>query len=204
MNQTTIPPLVTFSDYFKLNIDVEEVLTAFGYTFQSQNAILPRIEQPIPWHADLAERINASLPYISLTSEVARREFLIAPILLDLARYNHVKVKVEYYLAVNDQLQGTIDYFVQAQHQLLIIEAQNADLQRGFTQLAAELIALDQWTEQTSTHLYGAVSVGNIWQFGILDRAAKQVTQDLNLFRVPTDLHELLQVLLAILTETQS
>jgi hypothetical protein len=47
--------------------------------------------------------------------------------------------------------------------------------------------------------LFGAVSVGNIWQFGILHRQTKQVLQDINLFRVPADLEDLLRVLVAIL-----
>lgn len=194
-------PVLTFSDYFKLNFAVEEVVAYFGYTFQSQMLTLPHSSQPIAWYEDLYTRLTTSLPYISLTSEIARREFLIAPVLVDLARYNHVKVRSEFFLEVSEQLKGTIDYFVQAQHQLLIIEAKNADLERGFTQLATELIALDQWSDEQTSLLYGAISIGNVWQFGLLERTTKAVTQDLNLYRVPADLKELLQILVAILTE---
>lgn len=193
--------LTTFTDYFKLNLDVEEVATYFGYTFASKNVVLPRTAQAIPWFDDLYDRIQESLPYISLTSEMARREFLIAPVLLDLIRHTQVKVKVEFALDVSEQLKGTIDYFIQARHHLLVIEAKNADLQRGFTQLAAEMIAIDHWAEPSTQVLYGAVSIGNIWQFGILDRSEKSITQDLNLYRVPADLHELLHILIAIVTE---
>lgn len=193
---------LTFTDYFKLNIDIEDVLRHFGYTFSSKELTLPRNTQEVVWYEDLHHRIQASLPYISLTSEAARREFLIAPILIDLARYNQVKVKVEFPLEVSNQLRGTIDYFLQAEHDFLVIEAKNADLQRGFIQLSAELIALDQWTEEQTPMLYGAVSIGNVWQFGELDRTRKHVTQDLNLYRVPADLHDLLQTLLGILGRT--
>lgn len=190
---------LTFTDYFKLNIDIEEVLAHFGYTFLSSALQLPKDTQEVVWYEDLAQRIQTSLPYVSLTSEAARREFLIAPILIDLARYHHVKVKVEFPIEVSRQLRGTIDYYIQSKQQFLIIEAKNADIQRGFLQLAAELIALDQWTEATSPTLYGAVSIGNVWQFGKIDRTEKHMTQDLNLYRVPADLHELLQTLLGIL-----
>lgn len=81
-----------------------------------------------------------------MTSEAARRKFLIAPILIDLARYLQVEVRIEYPLKVSEQLQGMLDYYLQAQQQLLVVEPKNADIERGFTQLAAELIALDQWT----------------------------------------------------------
>jgi hypothetical protein len=190
---------LTFNDYFKLNLDIEYILAHFGYTFRSENVVLPRSTAEVPWYSDLHHRMQASLPFISLTSEAARREFLIAPILIDLARFNQVKVKVEFPLEVTPQLKGTIDYFIQSSHDFLVIEAKNADLQRGFTQLATELIAIDKWTESDVATLYGAVSIGNVWQFGTLDRASKVVTQDLNLFRVPADLHELLQILIAIL-----
>ena len=193
--------VTTFTDYFRLNLDIEDVVAYFGYTFESADLSLPRTVQPIPWYDDLYHRIRASLPYISLTSEAARREFLIAPVLLDLARYVHIKVKVEFPLEVSEQLKGTLDYFIQAGHNLLVIEAKNADLQRGFTQLSAELIALDQWLESATPVLYGAVSIGNVWQFGTLDRTRKHISQDLNLYRVPADLQDLLQILIAIVAD---
>jgi hypothetical protein len=79
------------------------------------------------------------------------------------------------------------------------VPIEDENLQRGFTQLSAQLIALDQWLDPGGEALYGAVSIGNVWQFGILERQTKQIIQDLNLFRVPTDLDDLLQVQVAIL-----
>jgi len=108
-------------------------------------------------------------------------------------------VRVECRLEVSAQLHGILDYCLQAQQQLLVVNAKNADLQRGFTQLAAELIALDRRAEGPAQQLYGAVSAGNLWQFGWLDRADKQISQDSTIYRVPGDLRSLLQVLLAIL-----
>ena len=194
-------PNLTFTDYFKLNLDIDEVVEHFGYGYNRANLALPRANEHIPWRDDLQARLESGLPYISLTSEMARREFLIAPLVFDLARFLHVRVKVEFSLEVSPQLRGTLDYFLQSQHSLLIIEAKNADLQRGFIQLAAELIALDQWFEAGQPQLYGAVSIGDVWQFGVLDRATRQLTQGLQLYRVPADLNELLQILIALLTD---
>jgi len=129
---------------------------------------------------------------------MARREFLIAPVLMELIHYTHVRIKVSYPLMVTEQLKGELDYYLQLAEQLVVIEAKNADLQKGFTQLGVELIALDQSQLTQSSTVYGAVTVGNIWQFGALHRQDKQVVQDLNLFRVPADLDELLRVLIAI------
>jgi hypothetical protein len=191
----------TFADYFRLNADVEDVLAYFAYTFQAQNCVLPRTALTLDRLAELKARLEEVLPYVSLTSEAARREFLIAPVLLDVIHYTHAKIRVEFPLEVTAQLRGTLDYYLHTETNLLIVEAKNADLQRGFTQLAVELVALDQWLEPHTAWLYGAVSMGNIWQFGILDRQARHVRQDLNLYRVPADLDDLLNILVAILTE---
>ncbi|TAE59196.1 MAG: hypothetical protein EAZ76_16175 [Nostocales cyanobacterium] len=189
----------TFADYFKLNSEPEEILEYFGYQFQSQSLNLPTIDDNLERLTDLKSRIEESLPYISLTSEIARREFLIAPVIIDLIHYTHAKVRVEYSLNVNDQLKGIVDYYLKSENQLLIIEAKNADLERGVVQLAVELIAFDHWSPIDNSILYGAVSIGNIWQFVILHRQSKQITQDLNLYRVPADLETLMKILVALM-----
>ena len=189
----------TFADYFKLNSDTEDVLAYFGYSFQPQLLELPKSDRNLERIEALKQRLQESLPYVSLTTEIARREFLIAPVLMDLIYYTQVRIRIEYPLIVNDQLKGSLDYYLQSENELLVIEAKNADLQRGFTQLGVELIAIDQWSPSDNPTLFGAVSVGNIWQFGILHRQTKQVLQDINLFRVPADLEDLLRVLVAIL-----
>jgi len=148
---------------------------------------------------DLKNRIEESLPYISLTSQTARREFLIAPVIMELIHYTHAKVRVEYGLNINNQLKGVIDYYIKADNQLLVIEAKNGDLERGVVQLAVELIAFDNWSPIDNPILYGAVSIGNIWQFVILHRESKEITQDLNLYRVPNDLETLMKILVALM-----
>jgi hypothetical protein len=69
---------------------------------------------------------------------------------------------------------------------------------RGFTQLAVELIALAQFSDQAT--LYGAVTIGNAWNFGKLEVQSQRITQDIALFTVPNDLETLIRILLGILT----
>ncbi|MDB9449921.1 hypothetical protein [Dolichospermum circinale] len=189
----------TFADYFKLNDEPDEIIGYFGYKFQSQSLTLPTTQQNLERLTDLKNRIEESLPYISLTSETARREFLIAPVIMELIHYTHAKVRVEYGLNINNQLKGVVDYYIKADNQLLVIEAKNADLERGIVQLAVELIAFDNWSIIDHPILYGAVSIGNIWQFVILHRESKEITQDLNLYRVPNDLETLMKILVALM-----
>ncbi|MCU0571199.1 MAG: hypothetical protein MUF49_32115 [Oculatellaceae cyanobacterium Prado106] len=65
-------------------------------------------------------------------------------------------------------------------------------------QLAAELIALDAWIDSETPILYGAVTTGEDWRFGVLERTVKQVTQDITLYRVPENVEQLLRILVAI------
>lgn len=198
----TLPDNCNFSDYFKFNYYPEDILNYFGYQLITEELVLPKSQQQVDGVENLKQRFRKSLPYITLDSEMARREFLIAPVLIELVDYCQAKLKVSYPLEIAPQLKGSLDYFLQAGNNLLVIGAKDENLERGFKQLAVELIALDQGIgiEAEQNLLYGAVSIGKIWQFALLKRQEKQVKQDLNLYRVPNDLEELMKILVAILT----
>jgi len=200
------PPIIdpqaslTFSDYIKLNADLDDILTYFGYSLHYQNGIFPQPPPEANQFGDLKSRLEKIWPYLSLTSEAARREFLIAPVLFEIALLTKIKIRVEYSLKVNEQLKGTLDYFLEGKNNLLVIEAKNADPSGGLIQLAVELVALDQWLEDGTERLYGAVSLGDMWRFAILERQSKKLIQDLNLYGVPANLEALMSLLVAILT----
>lgn len=185
----------TFSDYFKLNFAPKDILAYFGVSLQRRSLKLPQYTGNMDRLNDLKLRIEESLPRLSLTSEMAWREFLIAPVLTDVLHYTQAALNVEYPVLVSHQLKGSLDYLLQNDQIFLVIKAKNEDLERGFVQLAIELIALDQWIDSDQAILQGAISTGNIWQFGQFDRQLRQVTQDLDLYRVPADLNELLRVI---------
>lgn len=194
----TLEGSYTFSDYFKLAYETEDIVNYFGYDYQLDSLNLPSYSADLDRLNDLKERLNEIVPFISLSNELARRELMIAPVLMEIIHYTQAKLRISYPLKANDQLKGELDYYLESSGNLLVIEAKNADLQRGFTQLAVELIAVDQLIESTPV-IYGAVSTGNIWQFGLLKRESKEIFQDFNLFRSPADLEALLRVLVAML-----
>lgn len=192
----------TFRNYFEMAYEPDDILAEFGVSLQRSALTLPRSDIELSQLGDLKSSIQRRLPYVSLTSEAARREVLIAPVVLTLIDYTQAQLRIEYAINISEQLKGSLDYYLQTQHNLLVIEAKNADLARGFTQLAVELVAIDQWTESNDPILYGAVSTGDIWQFGLFNRNERRIEQDLNLYRVPTDLEELFRILIAILAGT--
>ncbi len=189
----------TFSNYFELQSPPEDILAYFNYSLQKAYVQLPSGDIPTEEVNLLKEKIIKRLPKIYFSAEIARREVLISPILLSLVDWLEIQIKIEYPLKISEQLKGTLDYYINSQKNFLVVEAKREDLDRGFTQLAVELIAVTQWLE-TEKILYGAVTTGNIWQFAFLEPRSKQITQDLQLYRVPTDLEELFAILLGILS----
>ncbi len=193
-----MPVSCYFSDYFKLNYYQKDILAYFGYTWQVAKLTLPRTKKVLSL-TNLQQRIERNLLRIAFDCELARREFLIAPVLMDVMDYIDVQLFVSYPLMVNEQLKGSLDYYLEAPQQLLIIEAKDENLERGFKQLAAELIAVDLAEVSDCPILYGIVSIGKIWQFARLDRKSKQMVQDVSLYRVPEDLEDLVPSLIGIL-----
>lgn len=192
---------LTFADYFKLSAEVEEILAELGYSFRMESCEHPRGEVDVDRIAEVKRHFERLMPHVGLSSEMARREFMIAPVLGEVALFTDAKIRVEVPLQVSERLQGTLDYLVRARHNLLVVEAKNADLTRGFKQLAVELVALDCWTEDSSeARLYGAVSVGDSWKLGYLDRRDKRLVEDLNVYGIPTQLLELVRILVGVLT----
>ncbi|MEO1374805.1 MAG: hypothetical protein AAFW70_10875 [Cyanobacteria bacterium J06635_10] len=187
----------TFRSYFELSYDPDEILAEFDYTLIREELSLPQISQQIEGIADLKTKIKRILRFTSLNNETTRREVLVSPLLLELVLYCECQVRIEYPLKVSNILKGNLDYFLQLKNQFLVIEAKNDDLTRGFTQLAVELIALSQVEDQDI--YYGAVTIGDVWKFGKLDRVQHIVTQDINLFKVPDDLDDLARVIVGIL-----
>ena len=80
----------TFSDYFKLNFAPQDILRDFDVTLKRQLLTFSHYPGALDRLTDLKTRLEECLPRLSLTSEMARREFLIAPVLTDLLHYGFV------------------------------------------------------------------------------------------------------------------
>jgi hypothetical protein len=191
----------TFSDYFKMRASTEDVLNYFGYSKVNESLGLPVSAKDLPSFTALDERLKEHLIHISLENEMTRREFLLAPILSEVRHITNSKLRSEYWFEYNHQLKGSFDYLLKNEKNLVIAEAKQADLTRGFTQLAVEMIALDKAEETEKEIIYGAVTTGEEWRFGKLTRSTKIISQDTKLFVLPTNLEDILRALIGILEE---
>jgi hypothetical protein len=191
----------TFSKIFDLKIEADELVAEFGYTLQRTSLNLPLYSGELDRLEELRSRIQEVLPYVSLVNETARREVLISRVVLELVHYTKAQLRIEYPIKVTEQLQGYLDYLIRTETELLVIEAKREDLDYGFTQLAAQMIALDQWEKTPEQDiLLGVVTTGKIWQFGRLNRAHKHMEQGLEQYRVPEDLDSVMRILVAALS----
>jgi len=196
----------TFSDYFELGNPTDEIINALGYSFFTQPLDLPRKNNISP---ELINRLStvyySILPKISVNSEIAKREVMIAPVLHAVIQYINARLNIEYSVSINDKLSGTIDYLFRSSQELIVIEAKKGDLDRGFNQLAAEMIAMDLYEEEQTdlTRVYGAITIGEVWRFAVLEREKKHLIKDIHTFRFPEDLHDLLSILSGMLEKEE-
>lgn len=188
----------SFRSYFELSNDPDEILAEFDYTLKQIRLNLPKTNRPISGLTELQQQLEEVFPFVQLTSETAKREVLVAPILTRVAVLCQQVLRIEYSLKVNQQLQGSLDYLIRSRHNLVVVEAKRDDLTRGFTQLAVEMIALSM-LEEVPTIIYGAVTIGSVWIFGQLNSGDRTITQDIASYAIPDDLEKLIRVLVGIL-----
>ncbi|WP_088240970.1 hypothetical protein [Calothrix rhizosoleniae] len=188
----------SFRSYFELSNDTDEILAEFDYDFIRKRLQLPQTNREIEGLIELRQQLEETIPYVTLSSEAAKREILIAPVLSRVAVICKRLLRIEYPVKVNNLLQGNLDYLIQSHHSLVVIEAKRDDLTRGFTQLAVELIAMAM-LEDTPDIIYGVVTMGDVWVFGILSPGSHTITRDIASYTLPDDLEEIVKILVGIL-----
>jgi hypothetical protein len=191
----------TFNQYFDLPYTPEDILADLGCTLErTDRADLPYSNLDLPWIADFATSMSRRLQRVNTTTEQARREALIFPLIDQICDRLDYSINIEYAVTVSNWLKGSLDYFIPSPNNLLVIEAKQSDLTKGFTQLAVEMIALDRWIESDNPVLYGAVSTGEIWRFGSYDRTTHHIVEYLPLHPVPQSLEFVTRTIVGILS----
>ncbi len=130
---------------------------------------------------EFTAQLDIMVPLALTTStEKARSEFIIAPVLLEvwLLRNREIGLLsgVEFTIDEAQGLNGICDYiitrfpeqlFVKAPV-LVVVEAKNEDMKKGYAQCIAEMVAAQRFNEREGTtmeRIYGAVTIGELWRF---------------------------------------
>lgn len=118
--------------------------------------------------------------HIDTSSEAARRELLIGPLLREAYRpyADRLALWVEHDLRADPTLSGTPDYMVSALSPLgvtvfttpvlVVIEAKRDDFVFGWGQCLATLVAAQQCNGDAQLDVFGIVTNGRSWEFGRL------------------------------------
>ncbi|MBD2194081.1 MULTISPECIES: hypothetical protein [Calothrix] len=199
---------MAYSD-FKL----AEIIDAFGLTIQESSGMFASVQEQEC--SDLLSTIlqeNVDLA-VAISSEKARSEMIISPILLEIRRKFNYKISffsgVDFTVDSQRGLNGFCDFILSlSSEQLLVrspvvvlVESKNENLRSGLAQCIAEMVAAQLFNERHQNPIktiYGAVTIGTIWQF--LKLEGNVVAIDLSEYYIK-DIKKILGILYSAIAE---
>lgn len=152
----------------------------FQLTIAEGARFLPEID-PIEPTPLLRDTLKETLPWaIAVSSEKARSEGIINPVLLEVKRQLQGQISVfsgeEFNVQPEVDLTGYVDFLIsRSAEQLFIkapvvvlVEAKKEDLKPALGQCLAEMVAAQRFNQQKQqpiSTIYGTVSSGTVWRF---------------------------------------
>jgi len=153
---------------------------------------------------------------VAISSEKARSEMIISPILLEIRRKFNYEISffsgVDFTVDSQRGLNGFCDFILSlSSEQLLVrspvivlVESKNENLRSGLAQCIAEMLAAQFFNEKNQNQIkaiYGAVTIGTLWQF--LKLEGNIVSIDLSEYYIK-DIKKILGILYSAIAENKS
>ncbi|HAA31885.1 MAG TPA: hypothetical protein DCE56_34540 [Cyanobacteria bacterium UBA8553] len=161
---------------FTLSKAVED----FQLTIFEQERFLPKIP-PVTPTLLLQDTLRETLPWaIAVSSEKARSEGIINPVLLEVKRQLKGEISVfsgeEFNVEPEAELTGYVDFLISRSSEQLyikapavvLVEAKKEDLKPALGQCLAEMVAAQRFNQQKLqpiSTIYGTVTSGTVWRF---------------------------------------
>ncbi len=177
---------------------LETVTDRFGLDVRldiGRFAGVPAIEAITPLlQESLAEYVPLAL---AMNTEKARSELIVMPVLMEVRRQLNADVSifsgVELNVEKQESLNGYCDFLISLSPQQLmvtapivaLVEAKNDNLPAAWGQCAAEMIAAQRFNAKRGNEIpqiYGAVTSGTGWMFGVLN--GKELVVDLDEYAI--------------------
>jgi hypothetical protein len=159
---------------------LERVVKTFNLTLSEQVNLFVDIPE-VECSSFLLQTLEYNVPLaLAITTEKARSELIIAPILLELRRQLQDQISLfsgtEFNVAPELGLNGTCDFLISREREILfvrspvvtLVEAKKENINSGLGQCIAEMIAAQLFNEREGNQIqsiYGVVTSGNIWKF---------------------------------------
>jgi hypothetical protein len=166
---------MVYSD-FKLS----EIIKIFGLTISETSELFSAVAE-VECSEYLAFTLKENIELaVSINTEKARSEMIIAPMLLELRRRLNYQISlfsgVDFNVDNERGLNGICDFIISNSVEQLfvrapvitLVEAKNENLKAGFGQCVAEMLAAQLFNEREGneiTTIYGVITIGTIWRF---------------------------------------
>ncbi|MEH2348409.1 MAG: hypothetical protein V7K55_10455 [Nostoc sp.] len=192
-----------------------EVIDSFGLVIHESSGLFANVqEQECSDLLSTILRENVDLA-VAISSEKARSEMIISPILLEIRRKFNYEISffsgVDFTVDSQRGLNGFCDFILSlSSEQLLVrspvivlVESKNENLRSGLAQCIAEMIAAQLFNERGGNKIkaiYGAVTIGTIWQF--LKLEGNVVSIDLSEYYIK-DIKKILGILYSAIAQNK-
>ncbi|HLO88266.1 MAG TPA: hypothetical protein VK203_25130 [Nostocaceae cyanobacterium] len=159
---------------------INDLRDKFNIVIKEVEIIFPQIE-PIQPSELLKETLKENLPLaLSIDTEKARSELIVAPILVEIRKLNHRQISLfsgtDLTVDKEKGLNGICDFILSHSPEQLflnapvftMVEAKNDNIKSGIPQCIAEMIASQLFNQKRNNAIpciYGAVTTGSIWKF---------------------------------------
>jgi hypothetical protein len=160
---------------------LEQLNQAFGIAIQSHQDLFSTQKQAIELSSTFKDYLDYSTTLaLSISTEKARSEMIIAPILVELKRMMSDRISLfsgtQFDVDSTKGLNGFCDYIISLSSQqfyiqapvAIIFEAKNENIKGGLAQCIAAMLAAHIFNgkkENPIDTIYGAVTTGNQWKF---------------------------------------
>jgi len=184
----------------QFSLEIQEIPHYFGNT--------PAVEPGELLTLTLERSLNLA---VSINTEKARSELIIAPVLLEVKQRLQDQVSlfsgVDFTVESDRGLNGVCDFLLSRSPEQLfvkapvvtVVEAKNENLKSGFGQCMAEMVAAQVFNgrEETGVEvIYGVVTIGTLWRFMRLE--GREVVLDRTEYFIK-DLSQILGILIFML-----
>ena len=177
---------------------LSKVVENFQLTIIEGDRFLPDVP-PISPSALLTDTLKETVPWaIAVSSEKARSEGIINPVLLEVRRRLRGKISVfsgeEFTVQPEVDLTGDVDFLISRSPEQLFIKVpavvlvatKTQDLKQALGECVAEMVAAQRFNEQkrlSISTIYGVVTSGTVWRFLKLEQQV--ITVDLTNYSLP-------------------
>lgn len=190
---------------------LEQINQTFAVSVQSRPNAFSAQKQPVQINQAFASYLDYSTDLaLSINTEKARSEMIIAPILIEIKRLTGDRISLfsgtEFNVDPTQGLNGFCDFIISLSNQQLfieapiavLVEAKNENIKGGLPQCLAAMIAAQRFNATKGNGIetiYGAVTTGSQWKFLKLRQTTAEIdTKDYYIDR----LEDIMGILLSI------